>query len=126
MPAIKAINSKNITITNSTFTGFETDIELENVKDFVSENNQFSNHNPLESLKLFQRAVSESRLDEEQKQQLFNESLQILATGKSNSNFNSEVEIKKSYISSMIGSKAADYFVQVAAAITAGLILINK
>jgi len=127
MPGIKATNSKNITVTNSKFSGFETDIELENVEGFISENNQFSGQSPLETLELFKQAISESSLSKEQKQQLFNESLQLLVNGKSKGSFNSKVAAKKNYIASMIGSKAAEYFVQVAAAVTAGLMLhINK
>ena len=120
MPAIKAVNSKDIKVTNCVFSGFDTDIELENVEGFISENNQFSqNNNPQLLINELIKSIKESKLDNSSKERLYKEAFSFLSRKNSHTNF----ETLKGKILTSLGSKAVDYFVQLAAAVTAGFVL---
>ncbi len=120
MPAIRAINSKDLKITNCIFSGFGTDIELDNVDGFISDNNSFSQKDsPQILIDQLINSIKESNLDESSKKRLCKEIFSFLS--KENSNIN--VEQLKGKILRFLGSKAVDYFIQLAAAVTAGLAL---
>ncbi|HNY36253.1 MAG TPA: hypothetical protein PLD14_01395 [Candidatus Pacearchaeota archaeon] len=117
MPAIKVTNSSNFIIKNSKFYGFETDIELENVEGFLSENNQFSrDNNPVLLLEKLSDEISKSKLDDCLKQTLSREIIETLSSRK----MIKEEEVK---IKNYIGDKAVDIFTQLVAAVLAGLII---
>lgn len=122
MPAIKATNSKGLQIISCTFSGFETDIALENVEDFVSKNNTFSHQNipPQRLINNLINAINGSSLDNSSKKRSFGEILTYLATGaKDNDKKQGPVQKMGTYLE----NKAVDYFVQLAAAVSAGLII---
>lgn len=122
MPGIKATNSKNLTVINCKFSGFETDIELENVEGFLSEHNEFSGENdPKILLSKIIYGIKKSGLDKSSQERLYHEMIEFLLLGK-NSN-NGKKEIIKNRMLKAVGSKIADYFVQLAAAVSAGLII---
>lgn len=122
MPAIKATNSRGLQIINCTFSGFETDVVLENVEDFVSKNNTFSHQNipPQQLINNLINAINGSSLDNNSKRDLFEEMLAYLATGARNDDKKQGLVQK---IGTYLGNKAVDYFVQLAAAVSAGLII---
>lgn len=122
MPAIKAINSRGLQIINCSFSGFETDIELDNVENFVSKNNTFSHQNipPQQLINNLVKIVNESNLDSSSKKRLFGEILTFLATGAKKEEDKQGIMHE---IGLYLGNKAVDYFVQLAAAVSAGLII---
>lgn len=122
MPAIKATNSKGLQIINCTFSGFETDIELENVEDFVSKSNTFSRQNipPQQLINNLTNAINNSSLDNSAKKDLFKEIVGYLTTGGKDDNKKQDLVGK---IGTYLGKRAVDYFVQLAAAVSAGLII---
>lgn len=122
MPAIKAVNSRGLRIINCRFSGFETDIELDNVEDFLSQNNRFSGENdPQFLLDKLVESIKESDITPVQKRRLFQEVIDILSHGKSTKGSEEKALIGK--IGNFVGDKAVDYFVQLAAAVSAGLVL---
>jgi hypothetical protein len=122
MPAIKAVNSRGLKIINCKFSGFETDIELDNVEDFVSENNQFSGQNdPRVMLCELLKIIDQGNIPLREKERISHGAIDILSKGKFASE--SEKEDIKRTIGRYVGDKAVDYFVQLAAAVSAGLIL---
>ncbi|MBU0998767.1 hypothetical protein KKG24_00440 [Patescibacteria group bacterium] len=124
MPGIKAINSKNLTIRDCKFSGFETDIELENVEGFLSENNEFSRENdPRILLPKIIKGIKGSGLDRSSQKRLYGDMINFLLLGKNGGD--RKKEIIKNRILKAVGSKIADYFVQLAAAVSVGLIIKN-
>jgi len=120
MPAIKATNSKDLTIKNCEFYGFETDIELENVEGFLSENNQFSKDNdPRLLIKQLSDEILKSSLDESLKRRLAKEIMEAL----SSKEIIKEKEGKLVNTLKYISNKAVDMFIQLVAAVSAGLII---
>ena len=120
--AIKAKNSKGLKIINSSFSGFETDIELDNVGDFLSQNNRFSRENqPQLLLNRLAAAIEKSNIASTEKKQLFEQIINLLSKGEPVNN--SEKEKLTNKIRKYVGDKAVDYFVQLAAAVSAGLVL---
>lgn len=120
MSGIKAINSKNILVENCSFSGFETDIELDNVEGFVSKNNKFSGDNdPRLLLNKLSEEIFNSSLDKSSKERLSREIIKVLSS-------KSSVQIEQENISNSlkyVGDKAVDFFVQLAAAVMAGLVI---
>ncbi len=125
MPGIKATHSKNLTVKDCKFSGFDTDIELENVEGFLSESNEFSiENNPSLLLSKMIDEIKKSSLDECSQERLFKEIIEFLADSK-----NKSVEEKKNFrtkILEFVGDKIANYFVQLAAAVSTGLIITKK
>ena len=120
--AIKATNSKGLRIINCSFSGFETDIELDNVEDFLSQNNRFSRENtPQILLDRLIRSIEKSELSPKEKKQLFQQIINLLSQGKYIQNSKKRKLIDK--IGNYVGDKAVDYFVRLASAVSAGLIL---
>ncbi|TRZ53491.1 hypothetical protein D4R99_00720 [bacterium] len=120
MPAIKAVDCKDIKVTNSVFSGFDTDIELDNVEGFISENNQFSqNNDPRSLVNELIKSINESRLDKGSQERLYKEVFFLLS--RKNSGISHDNLKRKIY--KLLGSKATDYFVQLASAVSAGLVL---
>ena len=121
MPAIKATNSRGLQIINCSFSGFETDIELENVEDFVSKDNTFSHQNtPQQLVNNLLNSINNSSLSNSTKKDLFEEIFVFLTSGAKN---DTEKQTLKQKIGNYLGSKAVDYFIQLAAAVSAGLII---
>lgn len=119
MPAIKATNSKGLKVTNCDFYGFETDIELDNVEDFVSDNNRFSKDNdPRLLLSMLSVEIQKSGLDKSSKERLAKEVIKYLSS-KPDSKKESKLKAKLKYL----GDKTLDLFIQLASAVAAGLIL---
>jgi len=124
MPAIKATNSKGLKIIDCKFSGFETDIELDNVEDFLSQGNIFSRQDsPQFLMKKLVESIDRSNISTVQKKQLFGEIINLLSKGNPIKESREKKLISK--IGSYVGSKAADYFIQLAAAVSAGLIVRN-
>jgi len=124
MPGIKATNSKDLTVKNCKFSGFETDIELKNVEGFLSEHNEFSSENdPRLVLSAIIDGIKKSGLDKTSKERLYKEITMFLSLGK-HGDHNKKESIKRRILIA-VGSKVADYFVQLAAAVSAGLIIRN-
>jgi len=122
MPAIKATNSKGLKIINCKFSGFETDIELDNVEGFLSQDNIFSRRsNPQFLINGLIETINRNNISTAKKRQLFSEIINLLSRGKSVKE--SEKEKLISRIGSYVGNKAVDYFVQLAAAVSAGLVV---
>jgi len=122
MSGIKATNSKNLTVRSCKFSEFETDIELENVEGFLSENNEFSRKNdPRILLPSIIKGIRESGLDKGSQKRLYNDMIKFLLLGKNGNN--KDREDIKNRILRVAGSRVADYFIQLAVAISAGLIL---
>lgn len=120
MPAIKAVNTKNLKVKRCVFSGYDTAIELENVEGFLSENNTFSRgNNPQILIRQLINSIKESKLDNSSKERLYMEVFSFLSRKESNIN----VETLKEKILRFLGYRAVDYFVQLAAAVTAGLII---
>jgi len=120
MPAIKAVKSKNIQVIDCKFSGFDTDIELENVEGFLSANNQFSQQNPQYLIGELIKSIEESKLDKCSQERLYKEIFSFL----SSKHLDEKKGIStKDKIFRYLGNKAVDYFVQLAAAVSAGLIL---
>jgi hypothetical protein len=120
MPAIKAVNSRDLKVTNCVFSGFDTDIELESVEGFISENNQFSqNNNPQVLINELIKSIKKSKLDKCSQMRLYKEVFSFL----SRKNSSTDTVLLKVKILKFLGGKATDYFVQLAAAVTAGLII---
>ena len=120
MVGIKAINSKNLTVENCSFYGHETDIELDNVDGFISKNNAFSHQNdPRVLLSGLSAAIYESGLDKSSKERLAKRVIDALSSKETLEK--QESEIKKSL--KYVGDKAVDFFVQLAAAVFAGLVI---
>ena len=119
MPAIKVTNSRNLKVSDCSFYGFETDIELENVDGFLSENNQFSQADPRVILKNLSEEILKSGMDDCSKQRLSKGIIEALSS--KNINESNKNKIIKSL--EYIGQKAVDFFVQLLAAVAAGLII---
>lgn len=68
------------------------------------------------------REINKSSIDPEEKRNLFREIIFTLSKDKSISN----VDSLKKKIGKLIGSNAINYFIQLAAAVSAGLILRNS
>lgn len=121
MPAIKATNSKNITIESCSFVGFETDIELENVDGFISKNNQFSQGNsPKLLLSSLSIEITNSNLDKSSRERL---SRKIIKALSSKTVLAKEEENIKNSLSAAVGRVAVDFFTQLSAAVIAGLVI---
>jgi len=117
---IKATNSKNLRVENCSFVGFDTAIELENVDGFVSKNNQFSDgKNPRKLLRDLSEAIAKSRYDKSSKERIGREIISALKSK------NVAESTKNKIVSSLkyVGDKAVDAFVQLAAAVAAGMII---
>jgi len=112
MSGIKATNSKNLTVKDCKFDGFETDIELENVEGFLSENNQFSKDtNSKILLKQLSSEILKSNIDECSKKRLAKEIVESLLSKEVMKE--KEGKIKKTL--KYIGDKAVDLFIQIVA-----------
>ncbi len=123
MPAIKAEGSKNLIVKNCSFSGFETDIELMNVDGFLSENNTFSQSgDPKIIIPQLIKAIQDSGLDDSSKKRLFKDIFSYL----SNKGNEPGQKVKLEERLKVIGDKAADFFVQLAANVAAGLIISMK
>lgn len=124
MSAIKATNSENLSVINCKFSGFETDIELDNVEGFLSDNNKFSTGNdPQLLLEGLVAAIKESKVPENAKKQLFQEIISHLQPDKLRETEKQErIKIK---INTLLSSKALEFFIQLAANVAAGLIIKN-
>lgn len=120
--AIKAKNSKGLKIIDCSFSGFETAIELDNVEDFLSQNNRFSRENqPQLLLNRLAGSIEKSNIAPAEKKQLFEQIINLLSQGRPVNN--SEKEKLTNKIRKYVGDKAVDYFVRLVAAVSAGLIL---
>jgi hypothetical protein len=120
MPAINAKNSSNLTIENCNFIGFETAIELENVTDFVSKNNQFSqDKNPKLLLIQLSQEINNSGLDKSSKERLAKKIIEALASKDVLQKNQDAIKGSLKYV----GDKAVDFFVQLSAAVIAGLMV---
>lgn len=120
MAGIKATNSKNIHVEDCSFYGFETDIELDNVEGFVSKNNKFSQQSdPRTLLAALSKAVENSGLDKSSKARLSKQIIQALSSKERLQNESSRIQNSLKYI----GDKAVDLFVQLSAAVIAGLVI---
>lgn len=120
MPAIKATNSSELRVENCKFEGFETDIELENVDGFVSKNNQFSKqNNPKLLLSGLFDEIRNSGFDRSSKERLASEVKYFLAKKNFDNKKKEDLENRLKYI----GDKALDFFVQLVAAVAAGLMV---
>lgn len=113
---IKATDSKGLRVINCTFSGLDTDIELDGVEDFTSLNNKFSQGSPQAILDELYKEILNSNLSEESKRTLFREAVHSLSN---ENNFH----IIKEKLLTLIGNQALAYFVQLAAAVSAGLII---
>jgi len=123
MPAIKATNSKNLTVKDCIFSGFDTDIELENVEGFISENNNFSkNNDPRILLRNLAQEINNSVLDKCSKERLEKQIIGVL----SSKNILKEKQDKIKNMLKYVGDKAVDLFIQVNAAVMAGLVIKNN
>lgn len=122
MIGIKISNSKNIIFKNSKSSGFEKGLELDNVENFLSENNEFSKENDPEIiLSTIIKGIKESALDKGSKKRLYDEMIMFLSSGK-NGNSKDKENIKNKILK-VAGNHIADYFVQLAAAVSAGFII---
>jgi len=120
--AIKATNSRGLKVINCSFSGFETAIELDNVEDFISQNNRFSKENqPHLLLNRLIGSIEKSKIAPAEKKQLFEQIINLLSQGRPVNN--SRKEKLTNRIRKYVGDKAVDYFVQLLAAVSAGLIL---
>ena len=116
--AIRAKNSKGLKIIDSSFSGFETDIELDNVEDFLSQRNTFSRENqPQVLLNKLAKSIEESNLPPVEKKQLFVQIINLLSQGKPVNN--SEKEKLISRVGKYVGNKAVDFLVKLVAAVSA-------
>lgn len=118
---IKATNSKDLKVINCTFSGLDTDIELNNVEGFISINNRFSQDDLRIILNNFYKEILNSNLSEDDKKDLLREVIQFLSDRSSFQNGNDQ-GIKQKLLQ-LVGNKAVDYFIQLAAAVSAGLII---
>src|SRR3989338_1088345 len=118
--AIKDTNSKGLRVINCKFQGFETDIELNNVEDFISQGNAFSKDDPSYLLKELANSIWASSLSPDYKKKLFQDVIAFLSTGASDNTLKRGLGDK---ITHYVGQKAVDYFIQLAAAVSAGLVL---
>lgn len=118
--AIKATNSKGLRVVNCKFQGFETDIELNNVEDFISQGNTFSKDDPSYLLEELVNSIGVSSLSPSDKKKLFQEILGFLSMGASDTTLKRGLVDK---VTRYVGQKAVDYFIQLTAAVTAGLVL---
>lgn len=118
--AIRATNSKGLRVINCKFQGFETDIELNNVEDFISQGNTFSKDDPSYLLEELVNSIGASSLSPSDKKKLFQEILSFLSMGASNTTLKTGLIDK---VAHYVGQKAVDYFIQLTAAVTAGLVL---
>lgn len=120
MPLIKVTDSKNITVENCDVSFFGTAIELENVEGFVSKNNIFSEHNDPRLLLIgLSEAVRNSGLDESSKNRLVEQIRRALS---SSGQLQKEASAIKNSLK-FVGGKALDFFVQLSAAVAAGLVI---
>lgn len=120
MPAIKTTNSNDLTIKNCEFYGFETDIELENVKGCLSGNNQFSkDSDPRLLLKQLSDEILKSNLDESSKRRIAKEIMETLSSRE----ITKEKEGKLVNTLRYVSNKAVDIFIQLATAVASGLII---
>lgn len=123
MPAIKATNSKDLTVTDCDFYGFDTDIELDNVEGFISDNNRFSrDNNPKILLSRLSSEIQGSGLDNSSKERLAKEVIKYL----SSTNLDGRKEQNLKQRLKYVGDKALNFFTQLASAVAAGLILRSK
>jgi hypothetical protein len=122
MVGIKATNSRNLTVNNCRFSGFETDIELENVEGFLSEHNEFSkDSDPSILMKEILNGIKKSNLDKCSQERLYKDVITLLTSKRLG--HDEGVESIKNRIFQTVGSKVSDYFVQLVAAVSAGLII---
>lgn len=128
MPAIKAVNSKNLSIVGCTFSGFETDIELENVEGFISKDNSFSaQDSPQQWLDALANQIQKSGMPSQLQKQLFSEIIANLShRGVTKKNQKMKEDSLKKRIVNYAGDKALDFFIQLVAAVAAGLIIRPK
>ncbi len=120
--AIKATNSRDLKIINCKFQGFETDIELHNVEGFVSQSNTFSNQDPSYLLKELVNTIGNSGLSSTEKKELFQEIIAFYSQGAMDAKAKAKL---LSRITNYVGNKAVDFFLQLAAAVVAGHVLIK-
>ncbi len=121
MPGIKATNSKGLKIISCKFSGFDTDIELENCEDFLSVDNTFSRDNhPQQVLNHLIDAIKQSSLPPAEQLSLFDEIIDFLKQGAAGKSKQKSLMQK---IGRYVGDKAIDYLVQLAAMVSAGLIV---
>ena len=118
--AINATNSKGLKIIDCHFDGFDTDIELDNVEDFTSKGNIFSKDNPKQLLMQLADLINKSCLPNNEKRQLFQEIIGFLST---HNGGNARKDSITQKIVAYVGDKAVDYFVQLMAAVSGGMIL---
>lgn len=118
---IKATNSRDLRVISCTFSGLDTDIELDNVQGFTSINNRFSQNDLQVILNSLYKEILNSNLSENDKKVLLQEAIYILSD-RSNFRNGKDQNIKQKLLQ-LIGNKALDYFVQLATAVSAGLIV---
>lgn len=114
---IKATNSKNLKVINCTFSGLDIDIELNNVEGFTSINNRFSQNDPKVILTNLYGEILSSNLSEDAKKALFRKVIQSLQN-----NVRNDLTLKQKLLQ-LVGKKALDYFIQLVAAVSAGVII---
>ena len=114
---IKATNSRGLKVINCTFSDLDVDIELNNVEGFISTNNRFSQNDPKAILNNLAKEILDSKLSEDTKEALFKEAIHSLQN-----NVGNGTTIKQKLLQ-LVGNKALDYFTQLAAAVSAGLII---
>src|SRR5690348_5264733 len=108
MPAIKIVDSKDITIEDCKFSGFDTAIELEDVSGFTARNNEFLDEkNPKALFQILFQEINNSSLEKSAKQVLWEEVVKALSS-KDNLGKQEEVKSKIKYL----GNKAFDAFIQ--------------
>lgn len=115
---IKATNSKNLKVINCTFSGLDIDIELNNVAGFTSVNNKFSHSDPKVLIENLYKEILNSNLSKDDKRVLFQEVIYSL-----NNRSLSQVSTAKDKLLQLVGAQARNYFIQLAAAVSAGLII---
>lgn len=121
--AIKAVSSINLTVENCTFSGLDIDIELQNVDGFVSRGNRFSRDDPKIILNGLCKEIFNSNLSENDKKSLFKEVINLLSEQYNLQNKSNEVQSIRHNPLRYVGNKGVDYFIQLAAAVSAGLII---
>jgi len=120
MPAIKATNSRNITVKNSRFFGFDTAIELDNVDGFVSDNNTFAEKfDPQVALSELSQSIQNSALDNSSKERLAREVIHFLTSQSKDETQKTELTNRLKFL----GGKAAEHFMRLVTAVAAGLIV---
>jgi|GEM_PF-2316428 len=120
MPAIKATNSRNLTVRNSRFFGFDTAIELDNVDGFVSDNNRFAEKfDPQVALSELSKSIQNSALDNSSKERLAREVIHFLTSQSKDETQKTELTNRLKFL----GGKAAEHFMRLVTDVAAGLIV---